>query len=66
MMPELILLLIILLPVIGVALGMAIPALIQCRRSTFPAPSHKIIWMLMILLVPFFGPILWWVLGMRR
>lgn len=63
---ELILLLIILLPVLGVALGMAIPALIQCRRSTFPAPGHKIVWMLMILLVPFFGPILWWVLGMRR
>ena len=54
------------MPVIGVVLGMAIPALIQCRRAIFPAPSHQIIWMLMILLVPFFGPILWWVLGMKR
>ena len=61
-MPELILLLIILFPV----MGMTILALIQCQRSAFQAPSHKVIWMLMVLMAPIFGPIMWWVLGVNH
>lgn len=48
------------------ALPMFIVALIQCLGASFHDSNNKLIWALVILLVPFVGPILWWTVGTKQ
>ncbi|MGC4013008.1 MAG: PLD nuclease N-terminal domain-containing protein [Luteolibacter sp.] len=59
--PELILIFLVLLPLI-----LTIASLVQCLSSEFSEPTNKVIWVLVILFVPIFGPILWWVIGVNQ
>lgn len=45
---------------------LALIALIQCVTAQFVEPSDRITWVLIILLVPLIGPILWWSIGINR
>jgi hypothetical protein len=38
-------------------------ALIEIIRSQFERPENKIIWVVVVLLLPFIGSILWWAIG---
>jgi len=52
--PELIFLTVVVLP-----LALIIPALISCLKANFQDPTNKIVWVLVILLAPIIGPILY-------
>lgn len=59
--PELILLIFVILP-----LALIIPALISCLNSTFEDPTNKIVWVLVILLAPIIGPILYFCISPKQ
>lgn len=49
-----------------VPLALFLWALIDALRRTFPEPSGKIVWVLVIILLPCLGPILWFAVGRRQ
>jgi len=59
--PELILIVFGLLP-----LALSAIALVQCLKAEFQDPNNKIIWVIVILLAPIIGSILWWAIGMGQ
>lgn len=63
--PELIMIFLVLLPGL-IALPMFVVSLVQCLKSIFHDPNNKLIWVLVIVLVPVLGPILWWTVGMKQ
>ena len=44
-------------------LALIIIALIDILRSNFKDSTNKIIWVLVVIFVPFFGPILYFIIG---
>lgn len=59
--PELVLIFFVLAPLL-----LSIIALIQCITSEFKEPTNKIVWVIVILLAPIVGSILWWILGVDQ
>lgn len=49
-----------------ITLPMFIVSLIQCLSAQFQDSNNKIVWVLVILMLPFIGPILWWAVGMKQ
>lgn len=47
-------------------LVLSLIALMQCLKAEFQTPDNKIIWVLVILLAPIIGSILWWAIGMGQ
>lgn len=45
---------------------LALIALIQCVTARFIESADRITWVLIILLVPLIGPLLWWSIGIKR
>ena len=52
--PEIIMIFFILLPLV-----LTVISLISCLSATFADPANKLIWVIVILFLPFFGPILY-------
>jgi len=59
--PELIFLVFIVIPLV-----LTIPALISCLKSDFHDPTNKIVWVLVILLAPVVGPILYFCISSNQ
>ncbi|BCU76631.1 PLDc N-terminal domain-containing protein [Luteolibacter sp. LG18] len=59
--PELLFIFLGVLPLI-----LSIIALVQCLGAEFRDPNNKIIWVLVILLAPIVGSILWWAIGRNQ
>jgi len=52
--------------VLSIPLLFSLVALIQCLSADFPQGSEKLIWVIVLLALPFVGPILWWTIGIKK
>jgi nucleoside permease NupC len=48
------------------ALILALVALISVLRATFPSGWRQLAWALVVLIVPYFGPLAWFVARLRE
>lgn len=60
-MPELVVIVILLLPLV-----LSIAALISCLKSTFHDSTNKIVWVLVILFLPLLGSILYFTISPKQ
>lgn len=52
--------------IIFIILVVPVAALVEIIRSNFRNPVNKIVWVLVVLLLPFIGSILFWIVGRKQ